>query len=308
MATSLCSSSASMRSSSKKETSDSNTPSGPSRRSRTSINGVLHHRTSKATIQSYQGSISNSSVHTTTAVIYEDRFGFSEQGAPPSVFHHFPDSYNGQVSYISDDKSIHSFEKQDFGTRNQSQSTVCTTRPRSQGRSVFPVPTNIHETDSDDSDPFSTAPSTPRPKFSSFAVRSTEEMATSSVPPTPTRPSRANTVDLDDLYAAYPVVSKFVDECFALTVSAFLRSPIVTHENFSLFLSTTRIVSSCAISALGLHSLTLTGRTPNDQYSSRRAVTLLSTRTLQRIGSIWNYQHLSKPPPENCPTPLQVLQ
>ena len=59
------------------------------------------------------------------------------------------------------------------------------------------APTTIHEADSD---PFSTAPSTPQQEFSSFTLPSTREMATSSVPPTPPRPSRANTANLTDLY------------------------------------------------------------------------------------------------------------
>ncbi len=59
------------------------------------------------------------------------------------------------------------------------------------------APTTIHEAESD---PFSTAPSTPLQEFSSFVLPSTRDMATSSVPPTPPRPSRANTVNLNDLY------------------------------------------------------------------------------------------------------------
>ena len=101
-----------MISSSQKETYQSNTPSGSS--SRTSIDGVLHHRSSKGTIQSY---LSNSSVHTTTAAIHEDLFGVSEQG---------PVSSNIRLSLILDDKSLHSLEKLSFGIRNQSQSTICT--------------------------------------------------------------------------------------------------------------------------------------------------------------------------------------
>ena len=104
-----------MTSSSQKETYESNTPSASS--SCTSVDGVFHHRSSK-TIQSYQGFLSNSSVHTTTAVFHEDLFGVSEQD---------PDSSNIPFSLISDDKSLHYLEKRSFGTRNQSQSTVCTT-------------------------------------------------------------------------------------------------------------------------------------------------------------------------------------
>ena len=103
-----------MISSSQKETYESNTPSGSS--TRTSIDGVLHHRSSKETTQSY---LSNSSVHTTTAVVREDLFGVSEQG---------PVSSNTRLSLILDDKSLHSLEKLSFKFGNQSQSTVCTIR------------------------------------------------------------------------------------------------------------------------------------------------------------------------------------
>lgn len=44
------------------------------------------------------------------AVIHEDWFGFLEQGVLPPASHHFSNSSNGQISYISDNiKSL--FEK-----------------------------------------------------------------------------------------------------------------------------------------------------------------------------------------------------
>lgn len=109
-----------MRSSPQK---DSNTPPGSSSRtkSRTSIHGVLHHRSPKETVQSYQRPLSNSSVHTTTAVIHEGLFGFSEQGPLPPVT---SDISNTRPSLIFDDKSLISLEKR---SRNQSQSTVRST-------------------------------------------------------------------------------------------------------------------------------------------------------------------------------------
>jgi hypothetical protein len=73
---------ATMSFSSRKETHNSYPPSSSS--SRTSMNGVLHHRSSKATIQSHQESISNFSVHTSTAAIYKDLDNPSEQGPHPS--------------------------------------------------------------------------------------------------------------------------------------------------------------------------------------------------------------------------------
>ena len=121
-----------MRSSSQKETYDSDTPSGSSRRtkSRSSIDGVLHlvfrhDRSSKEIIQSYQGFLSNSSVHTTTAAIHEDLLGVSEQDPFPPISS-VPS--NTRHSIISDDKSLYSLEKRAFGSpnRNQSPSTVST--------------------------------------------------------------------------------------------------------------------------------------------------------------------------------------
>ena len=118
-----------MNVSSQKETYDSYTPSCPS--SRTSVNGVLLvHRSSKETIQSYQGSISNSTFHTnyvTTAAIDEDLAGLSRQGPLPLVPNHPSNSPSGRVS-ISDNKSFHSLEKMSSELRNQSLSTVCTIR------------------------------------------------------------------------------------------------------------------------------------------------------------------------------------
>lgn len=107
---------------SREETYDSNTQWDLS--SRTSINGELLRRLSKGTsIQSYRGSISNSSLHAnSTAVTHNDLFECSEQGqcGAPSISHH---------------KSLHSLEKTTFRLRNQSQSTVGTTREAGSVRS-----------------------------------------------------------------------------------------------------------------------------------------------------------------------------
>jgi hypothetical protein len=101
------------------------TPSSPS--SRTSTRevplGVLRHKSSKETTsaRSYQGSISNSSAQSPIASLYKDLFGLS------------PDSHNGQAPSISDHKSFYLLEKSTFGFRNQSQSTISTTRgPKSK--------------------------------------------------------------------------------------------------------------------------------------------------------------------------------
>jgi hypothetical protein len=124
-----------MNISSQNETYDYYTPSGPPNHS--SINGVLDHRSSKETIQLYQRSISNSSFHTNyaTAAIDsdEDLFGLSRQGPLPLVSHHSSDSSSDRV-FISDDKSLHSLDKTTLGFRNQSLSTICTTREHQSNR------------------------------------------------------------------------------------------------------------------------------------------------------------------------------
>ena len=97
---------------SRKESNDSNTPSDLS--SRTSVIGALYRRSRKGTtIQSNRGSISNSSIHTTS----EDQWQFD-----------YTEQYPGGVYSISHPKSIHSLEKSAFTFRNQSQSTVGTIR------------------------------------------------------------------------------------------------------------------------------------------------------------------------------------
>jgi p21-activated kinase 1 len=99
--------------SSQEETHDSNIPSNTSSRTST-----------------YQGSISNCSVHTTsTATTHgEDLFGLSGQGPDRD----FP---------TPDHKSSHSLEKLTFSLRNQSLSTVCTTREPESDRSSIETST-----------------------------------------------------------------------------------------------------------------------------------------------------------------------
>ena len=63
---------------SQKENHDSYPLSGPS--NRTSINGVLQDISSRESIQSQEGSISNFSVHSTTVAIHKDLFDLSGQG------------------------------------------------------------------------------------------------------------------------------------------------------------------------------------------------------------------------------------
>jgi hypothetical protein len=131
--------------SSREVTYDSYTPSGSSssgpRPSRISINGVLYHPSSKETLQSHQGSISNSSFHSSTAAIDKDPFVLS-----------------GQDPSSSDHKSLHSLLKTTFNFRNQSLSTVCTIRDTESNRG-------------------STATSTPRQSFSFPSVEVPEDEA-----------------------------------------------------------------------------------------------------------------------------------
>ncbi len=142
-----------MRLSSKKETYDSNPPSGSS--SRTLINGGIRRRPSNETIESYQGSISNDSIHTVSTV-HTDRDQFD---------------LSGQDSFISDHKSLHSFEKSTRLSRNQSLSTIRTIRESES------------ESDSD-----STSPSPPKQESSSLSLHSLEDEAEISFPPNPRSP------------------------------------------------------------------------------------------------------------------------
>jgi hypothetical protein len=139
--------------SSQAETHDSNTPSNASSHTST-IGNAPYRSSSRETIQSYQESISNSSVHTTsTASTHGDLFGHSGQGPDRD----FP---------IPDHKSSHSLEKRTFGLRNQSLSTVCTIRePESDRGSI--------ET------------STPEQELRSLSLPSLENEAVSSLPSTP---------------------------------------------------------------------------------------------------------------------------
>jgi p21-activated kinase 1 len=142
-----------MRFSSQEEIQDSNVPMNTS--SRTSITGnIQYRRSSKETIRSYQGSISNSSVHTTsTTTTHEDLFGPSGQG---------PD----QNLPIPDHKSSHSLEKLTFGDRNQSLSTVYTIREPESDRSSIET-------------------STPTQELRLLSLPSLENEAASSLPSTP---------------------------------------------------------------------------------------------------------------------------
>ncbi len=134
---------------SRKDTCDSFTPSISS--SRTSRNGSLYRKSSKESIQSYQESISNSSVHTTsTAATRKELLDCLGQGSDGDT----------------DPKSLHAFEKPTFGFRNQSQSTVGT----------------IREAEFDSN---STPPSTPKPDLFSLDDLSFEDEVESSLPSSP---------------------------------------------------------------------------------------------------------------------------
>ncbi|KAI0299266.1 hypothetical protein BC826DRAFT_1102819 [Russula brevipes] len=157
-------------------------PSGSSSRRASKIT-VEYHKPSGQSIRQYEELLSNVNVHAAAAANYKDPFVPSRQAPPPPTSHHAASKSRSRDSSVS-----HS---------SKSRNSLHKPPPRSRNRSVSTAPTTIHEADSD---PFSTAPSTPLQEFSSFTFPSTKDMATSSVPPTPPRPSRANTANLTDLY------------------------------------------------------------------------------------------------------------
>ena len=163
---------------------DDSSPSAPSSRRASKIT-VEYHKPSRQSIQEYQELLSNVNLHAAAAATYKDPFVPSRQAPPP------PSSHN------SSKHSSRSRDRDSSVSHHKSRNSLHKQPPRSRGRSVSTAPTTIHEVDSD---PFSTAPSTPQQEFSSFSLPSTREMTTS-VPPTPPRPSRANTVNLTELYA-----------------------------------------------------------------------------------------------------------
>ena len=165
---------------------DDSSPSAPSSRRASKIT-VEYHKPSRQSIQEYQELLSNVNIHAAAAANYKDPFIPSRQAPPPPSSH--------SVSK----PSSRSRDRDSSVSHHKSRNSLNKPPSRSRGRSVSTAPTTIHEADPD---PFSTAPSTPVQEFSSFTLPlpSTREMATSSVPPTPPRPSRANTVNLTDLY------------------------------------------------------------------------------------------------------------
>ena len=165
---------------------DSPSPSAPSSRRASKIT-VEYHKPSRQSIQEYQQLLTNVNQHAAEAAKYKDPFVPTRQAPPP------PSSHNASKPSKSRDRDS-SASVSHHKSRNSLHKQP---PPRSRGRSVSTAPTTIHEAESD---PFSTAPSTPQQEFSSFTLPPTKEMATSSVPPTPPRPSRANTVNLTDFY------------------------------------------------------------------------------------------------------------
>ena len=164
---------ATMGFSSREETPDTNTPSNLS--SHISITG---------NVQYFRSSISNSSVHTTstaTTSTQEDLFdpGPDRDSDPP----------------IPDRKSSYSLEKQTFAFRNQSLSTVYTTRePESDGSSIEPstpkqelCSLNLPSPSLDNEVALSSLPSTPRssaysPVTDPSPIASSNYVVTPSIP------------------------------------------------------------------------------------------------------------------------------
>jgi hypothetical protein len=108
----------------KENTDDSDGPSRSS--SRTSTTEAQYHMWSRQSIQSYQGSISNSSDHTNVSADDGDSLRLSREGLTPRVSRNFSVSASsGRGSSVSDHKSILSLWKSAFH-RNESQSTIRT--------------------------------------------------------------------------------------------------------------------------------------------------------------------------------------
>ncbi|KAI0299264.1 kinase-like domain-containing protein [Russula brevipes] len=122
---------------------------------------------SRRSIQSYQGSISNSSGHNNVSVNDEDSLRLSREGLTPRVSRNFSVSASsGRDSTVSDHKSTYSLSKSAFRHRNQSQSTIRTGPEAGSGT----VPT---------------APSTPLHTFSPLSAPFIQDDVSSSPPSTP---------------------------------------------------------------------------------------------------------------------------
>jgi p21-activated kinase 1 len=145
---------------------------------------VEYHKPSRQSIQEYQDLLSNVNHHAAAAANYKgDPFVPSRQAPPPpNSQQHTHRTSRAQDTSVSHHKSRSSLHKQ-------------SSRP-SRKHTLSTAPTILEA----EPDPFSTAPSTPQDEYTSFTFPSTKDMAASSVPPTPSRPSRANTVNLTDLY------------------------------------------------------------------------------------------------------------
>jgi p21-activated kinase 1 len=170
---------------------DSSSPSVSSSRRASKIT-VEYHKPSRQSIQEYQELLSNVNLHAAAAANYKDPFVPSRQAplppAPSSAPAHISSHYSSSRSSRIQDPSL---SQRDSRNTLRKQSS----RPRKPTLSTAPT---IPETETD---PFSTAPSTPQQEFSSFNFPSAKDMASPSHPPTPPRPSRANTVNLNDLYS-----------------------------------------------------------------------------------------------------------
>jgi len=160
---------------------DSSSPSASSTRRASKVT-VEYHKPSRQSIREYEELISNVNIHAAAAANYKDPFVPSRQAPPPPTLQHASKPSRGQDPSVSHHKSRSSLHKPSHHSRR---------------RSVATAPTTIHEVESD---PFSTAPSSPQQEYGSFIFPTTKDMAASSIPPTPPRPSRANTVNLNDIY------------------------------------------------------------------------------------------------------------
>ncbi|KAI0272405.1 kinase-like domain-containing protein [Gloeopeniophorella convolvens] len=139
---------------------------------------VEYHKPSRQSIQEYQELLSNVNIHAAAAANYKDPFVPSRQAPPPPI----PPAT--KPNRASDSPSSH-----------RSRNSLHKQSSRQHRPSLSLSPTILEG----ESDPFSTAPSTPQQELRSLTLNTNVEM-TSSMPPPP-RPSRANTVNLNDLYS-----------------------------------------------------------------------------------------------------------
>ncbi|KAI0063979.1 Pkinase-domain-containing protein [Artomyces pyxidatus] len=183
----------------------------PSASRRASKITVEYHKPSRQSIQEYQDLLSNVNLHAAAAANYKDPFVPSRQAPPPPV-----------------SPTTKSRSSDSPGSHKSSRNSLHKQPPRHRKHSLPSSPPILEG----DHDPFSTAPSTPQHEHSSFAFSSTNDMSGAVPPP---RPSRANTVTLNDLYSDQstpPSRNISASESHAFTDEPLSQEP---PESYSLY-------------------------------------------------------------------------